>query len=38
VVVRGAQEYYEIQFGHRIAYVNADDVTVQRSQDCSLTS
>lgn len=38
VVVRGAQEYYEIQFGHRIAYVNAADVTVQRSQDCSLTS
>jgi hypothetical protein len=34
VVVRGAQEYYEIQFGHRIAYVKTDDVTVQRSQDC----
>jgi hypothetical protein len=34
VVVRGDQEYYEIQFGHRIAYVKADDVTVRRSQDC----
>ncbi|WEH31436.1 peptidoglycan recognition family protein [Streptomyces sp. AM 3-1-1] len=29
-VVRGANEYYEIQFGHRVAYVNADDVTVSR--------
>ncbi|MGE9697238.1 N-acetylmuramoyl-L-alanine amidase [Streptomyces sp. NRRL F-5630] len=29
-VVRGENEYYEIQFGHRVAYVNADDVTVSR--------
>lgn len=28
VVVRGQQEYYEIQFGHRVAYVKADDVSV----------
>jgi hypothetical protein len=28
VVVRGQQAYYEIQFGHRVAYVRADDVTV----------
>jgi N-acetyl-anhydromuramyl-L-alanine amidase AmpD len=27
-VVRGENEYYEIQFGHRVAYVNAADVTV----------
>jgi N-acetyl-anhydromuramyl-L-alanine amidase AmpD len=31
VVVKGTQEYYEIQFGHRVAYVKADDVTVLRS-------
>jgi hypothetical protein len=30
-VVRGQQVYYEIQFGHRVEYVMADDVTVQRS-------
>ena len=29
--VKGQQVYYEIQFGHRIAYVKADDVTVHRS-------
>jgi hypothetical protein len=28
VVVRGQQECYEIQFGHRVAYVKADDVSV----------
>lgn len=27
-VVRGKNTYYEIQFGHRVAYVNADDVRV----------
>lgn len=27
-VVRGKNTYYEIQFGHRVAYVNADDVQV----------
>lgn len=27
-VVRGALEYYEIQFGHRVAYVKATDVDV----------
>lgn len=34
VVVRGTQEYYEIQFGHRVGYVKADDVTVVSSADC----
>ncbi|GGT28594.1 N-acetylmuramoyl-L-alanine amidase [Streptomyces chromofuscus] len=28
LVVRGDEEYYEIQFGHRIAYVKASDVDV----------
>jgi hypothetical protein len=27
-VVKGGEEYYEIQFGHRLAYVRADDVDV----------
>ncbi|MFE2431196.1 N-acetylmuramoyl-L-alanine amidase [Streptomyces sp. NPDC059373] len=31
VVVKGTQQYYEIQFGHRVAYVKAEDVTVLRS-------
>ncbi|PWI42305.1 peptidoglycan recognition family protein [Streptomyces sp. ICBB 8177] len=26
--VKGSQTYYEIQFGHRVAFVEADDVTV----------
>jgi hypothetical protein len=30
-VVRGEQEYYQIQLGHRVAYVKAEDVTVRRS-------
>jgi hypothetical protein len=30
-VVRGADEYYEIQFGHRVAFVRAADVEVVRS-------
>ncbi|MFF2523336.1 N-acetylmuramoyl-L-alanine amidase [Streptomyces liangshanensis] len=30
-VVRGKEQYYEIQFGHRIAYVKASDVTVRPS-------
>ncbi|MFD6419255.1 N-acetylmuramoyl-L-alanine amidase [Streptomyces sp. NPDC060194] len=29
-VVRGTEEYYEIQFGHRVAFVKAADVTVVR--------
>ncbi len=28
VVVRGELRYYQIQFGHRVAYVMADDVTL----------
>ena len=32
VVVRGELQYYQIQFGHRIAYVLADDVTIQPSR------
>ncbi|NBM17445.1 N-acetylmuramoyl-L-alanine amidase [Streptomyces sp. GC420] len=28
-VVRGGEEYYLIQFGHRVAYVKASDVTVR---------
>jgi hypothetical protein len=24
--VRGKEQYYEIQFGHRVAYVKASDV------------
>ncbi|MDX3078461.1 peptidoglycan recognition family protein [Streptomyces sp. MI02-7b] len=32
VVVRGRQVYYEIQFGHRVAYVKAEDVTVLPSE------
>lgn len=28
-VVRGKESYYEIQFGHRVAYVKAADVTVR---------
>ncbi|TGB09815.1 N-acetylmuramoyl-L-alanine amidase [Streptomyces palmae] len=31
VVVRGEETYYQIQFGHRVAYVKAADVTVRRS-------
>ncbi|MFF8289619.1 N-acetylmuramoyl-L-alanine amidase [Streptomyces sp. NPDC016309] len=30
-VVRGAEEYYQIQFGHRVAFVKASDVTVSRA-------
>ncbi|MFD9030267.1 N-acetylmuramoyl-L-alanine amidase [Streptomyces sp. NPDC059567] len=30
-VVRGQEEYYEIQFGHRVAFVKASDVRVSRS-------
>jgi hypothetical protein len=30
-VVRGKEMYYEIQFGHRVAYVKASDVTVRSS-------
>lgn len=30
LVVKGQEEYYEIQFGHRIAYVRANDVDVVR--------
>ncbi|GAB3005182.1 N-acetylmuramoyl-L-alanine amidase [Amycolatopsis acidiphila] len=30
VVVRGKTEYVQIQFGHRVAYVKADDVVVGR--------
>ncbi|MEE1753191.1 peptidoglycan recognition family protein [Streptomyces sp. SP18CS02] len=30
-VVRGEELYYEIQFGHRVAFVNASDVRVFRS-------
>ncbi|WP_342781230.1 peptidoglycan recognition family protein [Streptomyces roseicoloratus] len=29
-VVRGLEEYYEIQFGHRVAFVKAADVRVSR--------
>ncbi|MGW5673683.1 N-acetylmuramoyl-L-alanine amidase [Streptomyces sp. NPDC003860] len=32
-VVRGQEEYYQIQFGHRIAFVKAADVTLVRSYD-----
>ncbi|MFI0419441.1 N-acetylmuramoyl-L-alanine amidase [Spongiactinospora sp. 9N601] len=28
VVVRGKMKYYQIQFGHRVMFVNADDVTL----------
>ncbi|MGK5639923.1 N-acetylmuramoyl-L-alanine amidase [Streptomyces sp. URMC 126] len=31
VVVRGKDVYYEIQFGHRVAFVRAADVTVRSS-------
>ncbi|MCM2579237.1 N-acetylmuramoyl-L-alanine amidase [Streptomyces meridianus] len=31
-VVRGKDVYYEIQFGHRVAYVKADDVKVRSSR------
>ncbi|MGW2353382.1 N-acetylmuramoyl-L-alanine amidase [Actinacidiphila glaucinigra] len=31
VVVRGEQRYYEIQFGHRVAWVKAGDVTLRPS-------
>ncbi|MFI6938779.1 N-acetylmuramoyl-L-alanine amidase [Streptomyces sp. NPDC050418] len=31
-VVRGKDQYYEIQFGHRIAYVRAADVDVRSSR------
>ncbi|WP_327089784.1 N-acetylmuramoyl-L-alanine amidase [Nonomuraea sp. NBC_01738] len=30
-VVRGTTKYYEIQFGHRVMFVNADDVTISWS-------
>lgn len=30
-VVRGQTRYYQIQFGHRVAFVNADDVDVRPS-------
>ncbi|MFE5481065.1 N-acetylmuramoyl-L-alanine amidase [Streptomyces sp. NPDC056527] len=30
-VVRGQEEYYEIQFGHRVAFVRASDVRVSHS-------
>ncbi|MGP4004392.1 N-acetylmuramoyl-L-alanine amidase [Streptomyces sp. 8N706] len=30
-VIRGKQEYYQIQFGHRVAFVKAGDVTVRQS-------
>jgi hypothetical protein len=30
-VVRGQEEYYEIQFGHRVAFVKASDVRVSRA-------
>lgn len=30
-VVRGKDAYYQIQFGHRVAFVRAADVTVRRS-------
>lgn len=30
-VVRGTEQYYEIQYGHRVAYVKASDVTVRPS-------
>lgn len=30
-VVRGREEYYEIQFGHRVAFVKAADVRVSRA-------
>ncbi|MET8681017.1 peptidoglycan recognition family protein [Streptomyces sp. NPDC004647] len=30
-VIRGKQEFYQIQFGHRVAFVKAEDVTVSRS-------
>lgn len=30
-VVRGQEEYYEIQFGHRVAFVKAADVRVSRA-------
>jgi hypothetical protein len=30
LVVTGREEYYEIQFGHRIAYVRASDVDLVR--------
>ncbi|MGK5497537.1 N-acetylmuramoyl-L-alanine amidase [Streptomyces sp. URMC 125] len=31
VVVRGEEEYYQIQLGHRVAFVRAADVTVRRA-------
>jgi hypothetical protein len=31
VVVRGELRYFQIQFGHRIAHVMADDVTIEPS-------
>ncbi|MEV7568479.1 N-acetylmuramoyl-L-alanine amidase [Streptomyces tanashiensis] len=30
-VVRGQEEYYQIQFGHRVAFVKASDVRVSRA-------
>ncbi|MFD7325945.1 N-acetylmuramoyl-L-alanine amidase [Streptomyces sp. NPDC059875] len=30
-VVRGQEQYYEIQFGHRVAFVKASDVRVSRA-------
>ncbi|MFJ1598651.1 N-acetylmuramoyl-L-alanine amidase [Streptomyces sp. NPDC088261] len=34
-VVRGTEQYYEIQYGHRVAYVKASDVTVRPSARAS---
>lgn len=31
LAVQGKTRYYEVQFGHRVAYVNADDVCVRLS-------
>ncbi|OEV03014.1 N-acetylmuramoyl-L-alanine amidase [Streptomyces oceani] len=31
-VVRGDQTYYQIQFGHRVAFVKAEDVNVRRAR------
>jgi hypothetical protein len=32
VLVRGKQKYYEIQFGHRVYFVKADDVVLKRAR------
>lgn len=31
-VVTGKDQYYEIQYGHRVAYVRAADVTVSAAR------